>query len=101
MTVKEWEEQYLNAKLGPIPVLCPTCASKRVVRVIWQNGIPGGPLKSTFDSGKAVVAGYAKPTDAPAWACLDCQPGWLTIHQLSLDDEEWQIKKEAAVAAMA
>ncbi len=48
MNVQEWEEQRLIAELGAIPVLCPTCGSNRVVRVLWQRAMYGGPKRSFF-----------------------------------------------------
>jgi hypothetical protein len=99
MNVREWEEQKLEERFGVIPAQCPACGTQGTVRLIWHRGhYYGGPIKSSVDAGKALLVGDPKPADAPAWACLACHPGWLTVHQLTFEDEDLQIKKEGAVA---
>jgi hypothetical protein len=98
MNVREWEEQQLEKRFGVIPAQCPAC-SEQTVRLIWHLGhCYGGPIKSSVDAGKALLVGDQKPPGGPAWACLACQPGWLTVHQLTFDVEALQIKLENAVA---
>jgi hypothetical protein len=98
MNVREWEEQQLEARFGVIPAQCPACMGE-TIRLIWHRGhCYGGPIKSSVDAGKALLVGDQKPVDAPAWACLACHPGWLTVHQLTFEDEGLQIKLEGSVA---
>lgn len=35
----------------------------------------------------------------PEWDCLTCSPGWSRVHQLAMQDHQWQLEKEYAVAA--
>jgi hypothetical protein len=48
----------------------------------------------------AIGAGQFQPANAPGWICLNCQPGWSSVHQLALQEEECQIRLEASVANM-
>ncbi len=98
MNVREWEEQQLETRFGVIPAQCPACGGE-TVRLIWHRGhYYGGPIKSSVDAGKALLVGEPKPPDGPAWDCLVCHPGWLTVHQLTFDVEALQLKMESAVA---
>jgi hypothetical protein len=101
MIVHEWEEKYLNSHFGAIPTRCPECGGTQIVRLIWKPGLYySGPIKSAVDAGKAIFAGAQNRGVAPPWACLACQPVWLTVHQLTLEDERTQIQKEDAIAQM-
>ena len=51
--------------------------------------------------GMAVVAaGQFKPGSDTAWACLTCQPGWLEVHNLAVEEERHQLQLEECVARM-
>jgi hypothetical protein len=49
---------------------------------------------------KVVVAGQFNPSHAPIWACLKCEPRWLEIHDLAVEEERHQLQLEDCVARM-
>ena len=98
MNVREWEEQQLEKRFGVIPRQCAACRGE-MVRLIWHSGLYyGGPIRSSVDVGKALLVGEQKPAEALGWTCLACHPGWLAVHQLTFEAEDFQTKMESAVA---
>jgi ATP-dependent Clp protease ATP-binding subunit ClpA len=81
----------------PRPAACLKCGDLNVVRVLWPSGPLDAAEQRDIDSGKAIL-GYRLAPKGPLWVCLRCAPGWATVHQLAMQDWEWQLAKEQAVA---
>ena len=83
----------------PVPVACLTCRGHKTVRVVWgATAVIHGLWAAKIDEVVAVVGGH-RPEGAPDWACLSCQPRWVEVHRLGLQEEECQAKKEDGAAA--
>ena len=78
--------------------MCPKCGQPRVVRVLWKWVHLWGQKEEDVHSGKAIL-GSRFGEDGPPWVCLQCAPGWSEVHRLATQEWEWQLAKEAAVAA--
>lgn len=87
-------------QLEPPPARCPKCGGNQVVRVLWRSiDLYGPDNKKDIETGKAILA-YASQLDTPgpSWVCLQCQSGWLEVHELAIQDFQLQLDKEKAVA---
>jgi hypothetical protein len=93
-TIRDWEETYLASRFGAIPARCPKCGATRIVRIFWRQQARGGPIGSSIEHGCSILGGDRPPPDAPIWACLDCQPAWMIVHELSLQFEVLQLEQE-------
>ena len=80
------------------PAVCPKCGQPRVVRVLWNWVHLWGQKEEDVRSGKAILAARDN-AGGPPWVCLQCTPGWAEVHRLAMQEWEWQLAKEAAVAA--
>jgi hypothetical protein len=94
--------------------LCPACGGKRVLPIIWgwnfliegekadaEAGlvILGCRHESGVRFGRNVPRHHPEVLGAPDWACLDCEPGWVDVHNLALEEEELQEAKGRALAS--
>ncbi len=80
------------------PAVCPKCGQPRVVRVLWNWVHLWGQKEEDVRLGKAILAARDN-AGGPPWVCLQCAPGWSEVHRLAMQEWEWQLAKEAAVAA--
>jgi hypothetical protein len=80
------------------PAVCPKCGQPRVVRVLWNWVHLWGQKEEDVRSGKAILAARDN-AGGPPWVCLQCAPGWAEVHRLAMQEWEWQLAKETAVAA--
>jgi hypothetical protein len=95
------------------PAACPRCRSPRTIRLIWRRDyLRSADDEKDMEAGTAIVvapemARFDEPWralmrrragDLPAWACLDCAPGWSEVRQMATRDIRWQAEKEDAVA---
>lgn len=99
-----------------LPERCPKCGGSRLVPILW------GYIELVGREAEAVGAGHAllglhrryfrtleigdpaptfllEKSRLPRWACLDCQPRWLDLHNLALKQWEAVAAKIAAVYA--
>jgi hypothetical protein len=44
-----------------------------------------------------LLGGRHLPEDVPLWACLTCQPDWLEVHRLALQDGSAEVRKQEAI----
>jgi hypothetical protein len=44
-----------------------------------------------------ILGGCDAPREEPRWVCLGCNAGWLDVHNLAMQEREYQEKLEAAV----
>jgi hypothetical protein len=97
------------------PLLCPACGGKRVLPIIWgwrfliegekadaEAGlvILGCRHASGVRVGRTVPRHHPEVLGAPDWACLDCEPGWLDVHRLALEEQEQHEAMERALASL-
>ncbi|HVK14134.1 MAG TPA: hypothetical protein VM597_35660 [Gemmataceae bacterium] len=89
-----------------VPKDCPQCGDHRVARVYWDRGYFSAADRAAADAGRAILAlsdradlDRAARRDLPGWACRLCVPEWEEAHRYALQDYEWQLAKESAVAA--
>ena len=81
-----------------VPKACPKCGDPHIVRVLWRPlGMSDANLED-IRAGKAIL-GFLAEMEGPPWVCLRCSPRWSEVHQLAMQDYEWQCAKEEAVAA--
>jgi hypothetical protein len=45
-----------------------------------------------------ILGGRNVSREEPRWICLACNSGWLDVHRLAVQEDEFQLKLEAAVA---
>lgn len=96
-----------------LPVICPKCGGTDIVRIIWRCVHLSGNDKGDVEAGRAILACpqrgeiqigaplgiYMADTSAlPLWACISCVPDWIEVHHLALQDYQWQLEKEVALA---
>jgi hypothetical protein len=104
-------------KIQQPPDSCPRCGGSRLVRILW------GYSDLTDEDAKSVARGQAslglnrryfprnegslvagaigiRQPHLPTWACLDCAPGWVELHQLAVSEWEIETAKFAAVEAL-
>jgi hypothetical protein len=53
--------------------------------------------RAELESGR-VICGPAVFKPETEWVCLACAPAWREVHRLVVQDCEWQLAKEDAVA---
>ena len=80
------------------PAVCPKCGQPRVVRVLWNWVHLWGQKEEDVRLGKAILAARDN-AGGPPWVCLQCAPGLVEVHRLAMQEWQWQLAKEAAVAA--
>jgi hypothetical protein len=78
------------------PAACPKCGQP-VVRVLWNWVYLWGQKDEAVRSGKAIL-GFRHGKGVPPWVCLHCQTGWSEVHKLAMQEWQWQLAKEEAVA---
>ena len=91
---------------------CRCCGQQRVVRVLWNGVYLSDKDRSDIESGHAILASPQVASGNPAWlaiiereglslpatVCVACSPKWLEVSRLAMQDYEWQLVKEEAVA---
>ena len=90
-----------------VPNRCPACGGPRVVRIYSGYKMIGTPLMDRFsrpwregiDGVQALLGGMEELPEAAAWTCLDCYPGWLEVHGLALEEEEFQEALERSLVS--
>jgi hypothetical protein len=77
--------------------LCPVCGSP-LTRVLsdWRV-VLSAQQRALAVSGRAIL-GPDDRNATPDSVCLACVPEWREFHRLALQDYDWQIEKEHAVA---
>jgi hypothetical protein len=97
---------------GEPPEVCPQCANTQIVRVLWSGIHLSSQDKNDIEGGRAILASHqivsgntawlenprVSTRRLPEWVCLTCEPKWLEVNRLALQDYEWQLAKEEAVA---
>ena len=81
------------------PPACPKCGGSRVVRILWNRTALSRRHQDDIAAERAILARGSR--NAPSWACLTCEPRWLEVHRLALQDYHWQLAKEEAIASEA
>jgi hypothetical protein len=51
-----------------------------------------------FKAGRAIL-GSVSDMQGPPWVCLGCSPQWSEVHELAMQDWQWQVAKQEAVAS--
>jgi hypothetical protein len=90
-------EERIAADVEP-PAICPKCGEAQVVRVLWRWVHLFGKNQEDVAAGRAILGSQA-PVQGPPWVCLRCAPAWREVHHLALQDYEWQVAKEKAIAS--
>jgi hypothetical protein len=85
-------------KVEEPPATCPKCGGSRVVRIRWNCLHLCGRDQEDVTAERAILASKIGG-NVPSWACLTCEPRWSEVHRLALQDHQWQLAKEEAVAA--
>ncbi len=81
------------------PEACPKCGDPHLVRILWNRVHLSALDQEDVDAGTAILCYYSKLRKKPAWVCLRCLPQWSAVPRLSMQDREWQLAKETAVAS--
>ena len=97
LTVESRRGARRQQTVDDLPTACPTCGQSRIVRILWNRAHLTGSEQADIEAGRAILGGRTEK-DAPSWACLNCAPRWMEVHQLARQDFEWQLAKEEAVA---
>lgn len=79
------------------PQTCPKCGDTHVVRVLWRCVHLFGRDLEDIEAGRAIL-GFRVKKPGPPWVCLRCDPEWSEVHRLAMQDYEWQLVKEEALA---
>src|SRR5262245_20157041 len=104
----EWEFPHMRREEPPNA--CPRCGGPRTVRVLWNCVSLTGQDARGVAAGSAIVANpqvarscaswqslmQSRAGNLPEWVCLTCSPGWTRVHQLAMQDYQWQLEKEHA-----
>lgn len=61
--------------------ICPKCASKNTVKIVY--GYPGPELMMKYKEGKVKLGGCVISFDNPDTYCKDCEHSFMSV---SLDD---------------
>src|SRR5262245_19500274 len=81
------------------PTNCQNCGGKNVVRVAWGFGSALTFIsRNKYGEIELILGGQKRPDNAPNWVCLDCQPSWSQVHQLAIEEEEYQRQMEMFIA---
>jgi hypothetical protein len=98
----------------PTPSTCPICGKDQVRRILWGWVCLSTRARGDVEAGRAILGRRRRdasrggrgadedpdePLDAPGWACLHCQPGWLNVHRMAVEVDELQLAKEKAIQA--
>jgi hypothetical protein len=103
-------------RMQPPPESCTLCRGTRLVALLWNYIVFSGEEAEAIATERVylglshryftsvdptLVVGrfFAKLSELPAWACLDCSPEWVEVHRLA--GAEWRtgVSKQAAVEA--
>jgi hypothetical protein len=95
---KQQTQHASKAPTKQIEGTCPQCRGSRVVRILWGYPTPTADVRRQISEGCLLLAGEFQYTQGPAWACLDCEPGWQEIHDLVIDEQQFNARKKDAVA---
>ena len=84
-----------------IPATCPKCGDQHVVRVLWHRAFVLQQDIEDFKAGKAILGSVWSQSEiqGPPWVCLRCSPRWSEVHELAMQDWQWQGAKQEAVAS--
>ena len=98
-------DKYTIGKPGQyvqLPTTCPKCGGSRIVRVLWDLGhlSCSRQVHDELAAGRAMLMRYrlAVGRQVPAWVCLSCEPRWEHVQRLSLQEYQWEIANQEAVA---
>jgi hypothetical protein len=69
-----------------------------MARVLWYCVHLCGKDEDDVRAGRAIFGSREAGAEGPARVCLACQPGWGDLNRLALEEYEWQLAKENAVA---
>jgi hypothetical protein len=98
----------------PTPSTCPVCGEERFRRHLWGGDSLSSRKREDIEAGRAVLGRrrrdkgrhgpgvYGHPHqgfDVPEQVFLRCQPGWLEVHRMALEEDELQLAKEKAILA--
>jgi hypothetical protein len=81
------------------PNACPNCGNSEIARVLWNRVHMSAQDQEDVRAGRAILSYHSKLTRRPAWVCLRCSPVWSAVHRMAMQDREWQLAKENAVAS--
>ena len=81
-----------------LPKLCPVCGSDRIARIVWGYKFLLGDIADDIRAGRVVLGLPSALKEQPSWTCLVCNEGWLQVHSLAIQEEEYWQKIEEAVA---
>jgi hypothetical protein len=83
----------------PIPDVCPQCGSRNTARVEWgSTAALSAKFRAEMDGVAFILGGLRRPSNAPDWICLTCQPEWSNIHELALKEYACERKRDDFVA---
>jgi hypothetical protein len=84
-----------------IPAACPKCGNPHIVRVLWHCAFVWQQDIQDLKAGKAILGSIWSYSEiqGPSWVCLRCSPRWSEVHELAMQDWEWQVAKQEAVAS--
>ncbi len=98
------------------PESCTACRSNRLVALLWnysrfseeeteaiaaERAYLGLSHRYFTSVDPTLVVGrlFAKQSELPTWACLDCAPEWVEVHRLTGEERRAWVSIEAAVEA--
>ena len=87
-----------RGKAVEIPATCPKCGGHHIARVLWHRVFVSQQDMEDFKAGRAIL-GSVSDMQGPPWVCLRCSPRWSEVHELAMQDWQWQLAKEQAVAS--
>ncbi len=105
-----------QTRIQPLPEFCPECRGGSLVHILWgysriaavqvEEVGAGRTLLglnrryfAAIEQGDPALAPLLERTRLPSWACLDCRPEWIDLHQLALKECDVQTAKWAACDA--
>ncbi len=101
-----WELLLEGVPREQPPAACPRCRSPRMVGLIWDRGFLSRRAETDVDAGGAIIVAPEmlrsyEPWPAlsrragklPAWACLDCAPGWSKVARMAMQADRRLLDK--------
>jgi len=101
-------------RIQPPPESCTGCRGNRLVALLWnysrfseeeteaiaaERAYLGLSHRYFTSVDPTLVVGrfFAKQSELPTWACLDCSPEWVGVHRLAGAEWRARVSIEAAV----
>jgi hypothetical protein len=75
------------------------CGSADVAWIGWGGSVEHQLRLAKIHETRLIAGGQFEPKSLCPSACLSCQPEWRQVHELAIEEEQYQLHIEDRIAA--